>query len=66
MKVILDRFENDKAILELEEGEFVSAPKILFNNAKEGDVISIEVDKSRTDERKENIEKLMKDLWEKT
>ncbi len=63
MKVIIDRFENDQAIVEIEKGEFVSIPKILVQGAKEGDVISIEIDIPETEKRKKNIKNLMDDLF---
>lgn len=63
MKVIIDRFENDQAIVEIEKGDFVSIPKILVPTAKEGDVISIEIDISETEKRKKNIKNLMDDLF---
>ena len=39
MQVIIDRFEQDEAIVEIEEGIFSSIPKILIPDAEEGDVI---------------------------
>ena len=43
MKVIIDRFEGEYAIVEIETGKFVNIPKILLPNSKEGDVINIEI-----------------------
>ncbi len=63
MKVIIDRFENDFAVIEIENGKTISVPKILFPNAKEGDVISIIVDKEETKKRKEKIQNLINDLF---
>ena len=40
MKVIIDRFEEDTAIVEL-DGEMLSAPRALFGDASEGDTIEI-------------------------
>lgn len=40
MKVIIDRFEGDIAVLEC-NGEMLNAPAKLFENAKEGDHIEI-------------------------
>ena len=45
MKVIIDRFEGDIAVLEC-NGEMLNAPAKLFENAKEGDHIEISVIKS--------------------
>ena len=64
MKVIIDRFEGDYAIVEIAVGEFVNIPKILLSNAKEGDVIEISKDSKETINRKRNIQKLMNDVFE--
>lgn len=64
MKVILDRFESDYAIIEVDEDNIISVPRILVGNAKEGDVIKIEVDKSNTDKRKKDIQELMDSVFE--
>lgn len=64
MKVIIDRIEGDYVVVEIGVGKIVSAPKILFQNAKEGDVFKIEIDREETDARKEKIQKLMNNLFE--
>lgn len=65
MKVIIDRFEGNYAIVELEDKSTVDMPKKLIpEGAKEGDVLSIEIDLEETNRRKETIKKLMDDLWE--
>lgn len=65
MKVIIDRFEGNYAIVELEDKSTVDMPKKLIpEGAKEGDVLSIEIDLEETNRRKERIKKLMDDLWE--
>lgn len=65
MKVIIDRFEGDFAIVELPDMTFADMPKVLIpDGAKEGDVLSIEIDKDATRVRRKRIEKLMDDLWE--
>lgn len=63
MKVIIDRFEGDIAVLEMPDMQFVNAPAKLFEGAKEGDVISITIDTDETQTREKNIEKLMKQVW---
>ena len=63
MKVIIDRFENGMAILEIEEGIFVEAPAVLFPDAAEGDVIIIKKDEGLRKEREKQIDKLMKDIF---
>ena len=64
MKVIIDRFEGNYAVVEIDVGKFVNIPKILLPNAKEGDVIKMEKDKKETKNRKKNIQKLMNDVFE--
>ena len=64
MKVIIDRIEGDYAIVEIGVGKIVSVPKMLFQNAKEGDVFKIEIDREETNIRKEKIQKLMNNLFE--
>lgn len=64
MKVIIDRIEGDYAIVEIGVGKIVSVPKMLFQNAKEGDVFKIEIDREETNARKEKIQKLMNNLFE--
>lgn len=63
MRVILDRFEGEFAVLELDVGEVVSVPKILVGSATEGDVLNISIDKEETRNRKNRIEKLMNDVF---
>lgn len=64
MKIILDRFEGDFGIVELEDKSFVEIPKVLISNAKEGDVITINIDKDETERQKKEIESLMNDLFQ--
>lgn len=42
MKVIIDRFEEDIAVVEL-DGEMLHAPRALFREAKEGDTVELTV-----------------------
>lgn len=64
MKVTIDRFEAEFAIVELQSGEFVNMPKILLPpNSKEGDIIFIEIDKNDTDNRRAEIEAKMDKLF---
>ena len=65
MKVIIDRFEGQYAVVELDNGDFVSIPRMVLPNlADEGDVITIEIDEDATDQRRKRIEGLMEKLWE--
>ncbi|MBQ4584079.1 MAG: DUF3006 domain-containing protein [Bacilli bacterium] len=63
MKVIIDRFEGEYAIVELELGNFVNIPKILLPNAKEGDVVKIEIDKNETKFQRKKIENLIEKVF---
>ena len=52
MKIIIDRFEGNIAVVELPGGKTIDCPKELFpNDAKEGSVITILVDESATNEK---------------
>lgn len=64
MKVIIDRFEGNYAVVEIEIGKCVNIPKILIPDAKEGDVIKIEIDKKETLDRKKHIQELMDSIFE--
>ncbi len=64
MEVIVDRFEGEYAILEIDKDNLVEVPRILVLDAKEGDVVSIVVLKEKTEERKDKISKLMDNLFE--
>lgn len=65
MKIVIDRFEEEFIVVELENKQMINIPKaIIPTNAKEGDVISIEVDEDESKKLKENIKSLMTELWE--
>lgn len=64
MKIIIDRFEGDFAVVETEDKVMVNLPITLIPGAKEGDVISITIDEVETQQRKDKILKKMDDLWE--
>ena len=65
MKVTVDRFEEEYAVMELEEGVFINMPKALLPNlVEEGDVIIIEIDEEATDRRRNRIEEMMNNLLE--
>lgn len=70
MRGIIDRIEENYAVVELENRVMINIEKkkIPFN-AKEGDVIiinndNITIDKEKTEKLKKEIEELTKDLWE--
>lgn len=65
MKVTIDRFEGDFAVVELDSRDTVDLPKILVpDGAEEGDILEIRVDHDETAKRKKRIEKLTEGLWE--
>ncbi len=64
MKVVIDRFEGDFAVIEMPDKKFINMPRQLTpDGSKEGSVISIEVDIAETEARRKKIENLMKDVW---
>ena len=65
MKVTIDRFEGDYAVVELENRDMEDLPKALVpEGAKEGDILEITIDKEETESRKQRIDKMIEDLWE--
>ncbi len=46
MKIIVDRIEDGVATVELENGETVNLPAILFEDFKEGDALTLTVEKA--------------------
>ncbi|HHT25146.1 MAG TPA: DUF3006 domain-containing protein [Clostridiaceae bacterium] len=65
MIMIIDRFENEYAVCEI-EGEIINIKKSLLPPvAKEGDVIrvSFEIDQAETAKRKENVAEKLSDLF---
>ncbi len=64
MKVIVDRFEGNYAVVEIAIGKCVNIPRVLVPDAKEGDIIKIEIEKEETEERKKYIKDLMNNVFE--
>ncbi len=65
MKVIIDRFEGQYAVVEMDSGDLVSVPRVILPNlADEGDIITIEIDEEATDQRRRRIEEMMNNLLE--
>ena len=63
LKFTIDRIEGEFAIVELESNEMIYIPrKILTNEAKEGDIIRVTIDKEETESRKRQIQKKFDDL----
>ncbi len=69
MKVIIDRFEGNYAVCEGKNGAIISIEKSKVPiNSKEGDVLDIQkenitIDNEATESRREQINKLVKDVW---
>ena len=60
---IIDRFEGDYAVIEVND-EFLNIPKsALPKNAKEGDVLRFTIDNEETTKRKQRINGLMDKLF---
>ena len=59
MRVIIDRFEEDIAVVEL-DGKMLHAPKALFQEAKEGDTVELTVlpRASEEDDREEQVRQI--------
>ncbi|ENK1245113.1 DUF3006 domain-containing protein [Clostridium sporogenes] len=70
MKGIIDRFEDNFAVVELEDKRMINIDKnILPKKAKEGDVINIEGDIITLNEKekeklKKEIDELTKGMWQ--
>jgi D-Tyr-tRNAtyr deacylase len=63
MKVIIDRFEGEYAVVEIEDGTFGRISKAILPGAKEGDVVLVEIDHGETQKRRKKIQKLMDEVW---
>lgn len=64
MDVIVDRIEGDYAVVEIEKGKMCNLPLELVPNVKEGDAVTIIINKDKTEERKKTIEELMNSVFE--
>lgn len=63
MKLIIDRFEGDFAVCEMQNGKIVNIPKIILDNANEGDSVIVSI--SKENNLKEENENLLKNLFKK-
>lgn len=64
MKVTIDRFEGDFAVVLNDEGKSFAAAKALFEGAKEGEVYEISRDGGETAKRREKIKNLIDEVFE--
>lgn len=60
MRAVIDRFEGDFAVIELDDGRFSNLPKELVPNAKERDIVIIEIEsgESETQKRQARLRRL--------
>ena len=64
MRIIVDRFEGNIAVVELENGQMINCPKTLLPpNAKEGSIINITVDENATSEKLQRVTERMNKLF---
>ncbi|MBQ6946979.1 MAG: DUF3006 domain-containing protein [Clostridia bacterium] len=63
MRVIIDRFEGEMAVVELPDGTVTQMPRLLVPDAAEGDVVNVTVDPKERQKREETIQSLMDDLF---
>ena len=59
MDVIVDRIEGDYAVVEIDKGKMCNLPLELVPNIKEGDVVTITINKDKTEARKKTIEEIL-------
>lgn len=65
MKIIIDRFEGDCAVVEA-DGKMINMPLALLpESAKEGSVVTIEIDENETKNREAKIRGMMNELFNK-
>ena len=64
MDVIVDRIEGDYAVVEIDKGKMCNLPIELVPDVKEGDVVTIIINKDKTKDRKKIIEGLMNSVFE--
>jgi len=61
--LIVERFEGDFAVVETDDG-FVNIPRVdIPAGAREGDVLTLGLDKAGTEARKERIDGMMNKLF---
>ena len=64
MRIIVDRFEGNIAVVELENGQMIDCPKTLLPpSAKEGSIINITVDENATSEKLQRVTERMNKLF---
>lgn len=64
MKLTIDRFEDDFAVVETDDGTLFNIPKALLVCCKEGDVLNLEFDEAETKKRAKTAKELIGELLE--
>ncbi len=64
MKLIVDRFESEYAVLLPESGTPVNIPRSLLADAREGDVYVLRYCRAESDARRKKLSRLGKGLFE--
>ncbi len=65
MDIIIDRFEGKFAVVELEDKRMINMPmELVPEEAREGDILVIQVSLDKTEDLKRKIEKEVEGLWE--
>lgn len=65
MRVIIDRIEEKKAVVELESGKTLRVPRELFPNASDGDAVIITIEKA-SDKQKAQTHAMFEHLRNKS
>lgn len=64
MKYIIDRFEGNLAVVELENGKLIDIPKeVVPEGAREGDVVKTTIDRQETQKLKADIRNLENEIF---
>lgn len=64
MKITIDRIEKGFVVAELPDGQTVDIPRVVFPDAVEGDIYTIEKDCGERDARSSRIDDKMNRLFE--
>lgn len=65
MRIVIDRFEGELAVIELPNGNMINCPKAMLPyDVKEGDIISTVVDEKATKEKKKALTDRMNRLFD--
>ena len=64
MKLIIDRFEGDFAVIELPDGQMIDCLKAMLpDNANEGSILNITVDEKATNDKLQEVTERMNKLF---